>query len=49
MEKQYSKMFDYYFDCTTYATKDCKGDCENCNFHPDYIEEVKYQKEMEHV
>jgi len=36
-------QFDYFFDCKSFATTDCEGDCENCNFHPDYLEEVKYQ------
>jgi len=39
-------QFDYFFDCSDYATENCNGDCDSCNFHPDYLEEMKYQKTM---
>ena len=40
-------QFDYFFDCRNFATDNCKGDCDRCNFHPDYLEEVRFQKSME--
>jgi hypothetical protein len=41
------EQFDYFFDCSNYATDDCNGDCNHCNFHPDYLDELNFQKSME--
>jgi hypothetical protein len=42
-------QFDYFFDCSSYATDDCDGDCNHCNFHPDYLDELNFQKSMENL